>query len=349
MSGISLIFLPCELIWLIIEDLASEKALNMLSQANHQYYEALSPYRYEYNARYGNASALLWAATHGLLMIAKKSLQYGAYAKGTIIKDPSGYTPLSLASKNGHEAIVKLLLASIPNLLRPDWDDTEISLTKAAKHGRVGVVNQFLTWEGFKPVDIEHQGGLALMTAVRYRQEEAIKVLLADGRIDPNFVEDGDMTPLWAATCEDDTDMMKLLLQDHRVDVNIRFSYGRTYLTEAIRNCWHESVEALLNHSNTDINFQEGWGMTPLLVAVITRQPDIVKTLLAWDEVRLDLEDRDGDAPLSLAVNRGYTDIVELLDTKIKSLNSRPKTTSALEFETRSQDRVDTAIPRSSS
>ncbi|KAF2844467.1 hypothetical protein T440DRAFT_358517, partial [Plenodomus tracheiphilus IPT5] len=70
-----LLGLPAELIRHIYEnDLQSECDLNALAQTSHFLYGCVNPFLYTHNTKSSGSSALSWAATHGVIDTARKSL-----------------------------------------------------------------------------------------------------------------------------------------------------------------------------------------------------------------------------------------------------------------------------------
>jgi ankyrin repeat protein len=96
-------------------NLDSERDISTFAQTNSRLYNFLVPYLYCHNALRSQSSALLWAAKHGQEVTGQRSLGERANVQAT---DKEGRTPLLLATENGHEAVVKLLLDKGAHLAR---------------------------------------------------------------------------------------------------------------------------------------------------------------------------------------------------------------------------------------
>jgi hypothetical protein len=73
----SLMQLPNELLLMIAEEIKDRWTLGALARTNMRLYHLCNGILYDYNARFGNSSALLWAALTGNLATAKLSLVNG--------------------------------------------------------------------------------------------------------------------------------------------------------------------------------------------------------------------------------------------------------------------------------
>src|SRR5204862_3383637 len=98
-----------ELLLCISENLESERDINALTRTNRHLYSLLNAYLYRRNVQKFGSSALLWAAAVGQELTAQRLLREGANIQATG-DNAIGWrvTPLFLAVKNSHEAVVKL-------------------------------------------------------------------------------------------------------------------------------------------------------------------------------------------------------------------------------------------------
>lgn len=137
--------LPNELLQSIAENLQSTWHVNALVRTSTRLYSLLNSFLYRYDMQKCGSSALLWAATHGK---AATALNHEADVQTL---SESSRTPLILTASNGHEAAVKLLLATE----RVDLNSTDFesmsSLFGAAWYGHEAVVKLLLATEGIDP------------------------------------------------------------------------------------------------------------------------------------------------------------------------------------------------------
>jgi hypothetical protein len=151
-------------------------------------------------------------------------------------------TGLHLASENGHEAVVKLLLETKADVNVQDND-----------------------------------GGTALYLAARHGHEAVVKLLLeakADVNVQDNYVG---VTALHRAALNGHEAVVKLLLEA-KTDVNVRNDYGMTALYLAARH-GHEAVVKLLLEAKADVNMQDIDGVTALHLAASNGHEAVVKLL----------------------------------------------------------------------
>ncbi|KAH0563399.1 hypothetical protein GP486_002033 [Trichoglossum hirsutum] len=160
-----------------------------------------------------------------------------------------GQTPLSWAAERGHEAVVKLLLAT--EKVDVDSKDTEYGRTPlswAAERGHEAVVKLLLATE---KVDVDSKdteyGRTPLSWAAERGHEAVVKLLLATEKVDVDSKDtEYGRTPLsWAAERGHEA-VVKLLLATEKVDVDSKDTeYGRTPLSWAAER-GHEAVVKLL-------------------------------------------------------------------------------------------------------
>ena len=193
----------------------------------------------------------------------------------------SGISPLLLASYNGHQEIVDLLLP-----WKPDLDLFEASaLGKLARVMELIVESpervNAISPDGFSPLGLAaffghpkiiayliEQGAnvnapsknpmrvCPLHSAVAYRQSsvayEIAEMLLAHGA-DPNVFQGGGWTPLHAAAVHGQLALAKLLLV-HGADVNAVSENGKTPLQMAAHSENQKMIELLRRHGAEEKN-----------------------------------------------------------------------------------------------
>jgi ankyrin repeat protein len=267
---------------------------------------------------YYGETPLWWAAVDGHEAVVKLLLA----ADGRVdpdSKSKSGQTPLSWAAQKGHEAVVKLLLAD--SRVDPDsrYKNGRTPLSLAAVKGHEAVVKLLLADHRVNPDSKEKNGRTALSLAAAKGNEAVVKLLLADDRVDPDSkatseYNDG-WTPLsWVAEKGHEA-VVKLLLTDHRVNPDSKEKNGRTALSLAAAKGHGAVVKLLLADDRVDVDSKDKNGRTPLSLAAAKGHEAVVKLLLADSRVDPDSKYKNGRTPLSLAAAKGHEAVVKLLLT----------------------------------
>lgn len=224
----------------------------------------------------------------------------------------SGLTQLSWASRNGLEALVRLLLSkdSVDPNLKDNNGRTPLSW---AAEGGCAVV-QLLLENGKVEVDTkDNDGRTPLLWAAKRGNEAIVKLLLETGKTDVNVKVFGDGTPLsWAARLGHEA-MLKLLLKADKVDVNKRDGYGWTPLCWATEKGNEAIVKLILETGKADINAIDKYGQAAFMVAAMKGREAVIKLLLETGKVDINLRDDFGWTPLMSAVKGGHEAVVKLL------------------------------------
>jgi hypothetical protein len=159
--------------------------------------------------------------------------------------DSHGHTPLIYATKNGHEAIVIILLATGQvNVDSKDrWGQTPLSF--AAEGGHKAIVT-ILSATGQVNVDSKDQEGRTpLSYAARGGHKAIVTVLLATGQVDVDSKDRRGRTPLSFAAGGGHEAIVTVLLATGQVDVDLKDQWGRTPLSFAAGG-GHKAIVTIL-------------------------------------------------------------------------------------------------------
>lgn len=261
---------------------------------------------------------LAWAASLGHDTVLRSLLAIDAIPVRSLNrKDAQGQTPLSLAAINGHQAVVKLLLAKSAN---PDTPDKKhrTPLMLAAMNGHDNVVRLLLekhdpSKRNHPSVIVDLDGRTPLMVAATKGHEAVVKLLLANDQVDVNCQDyDGRTSLSWAAAAGDEA-VVKLLLAKETVHADHTDSFGRTPLSLAASNGHEAVVRLLLNIEGIQADYADSWGQTPLFYAAQHGHEAVVRLLLNIEGAQADHANRSGRTPLSLAAYHGHEAVVHLL------------------------------------
>ncbi|KAK2762720.1 hypothetical protein FQN54_000894 [Arachnomyces sp. PD_36] len=217
-------------------------------------------------------------------------------------RDSYHRTPLAWAAENGHEAVVKLLLA------RKDVDigfkkiSAEVPFITSSGYGHEAVVSLPLARDGVHPDFKDRQEGAPFIIASEHGHEVVVKVPPAREDVDPDLEYRREETPLSIASAYGHEAIVKLLLEKG-ADVNAGSKNNTTPLMRASSN-GHEAVVKLLLDKSADANAGSKSNWTALMRASSDGHEAVVKLLL--DEgADVNASDRHGRTALMLASPRG--------------------------------------------
>ena len=163
------------------------------------------------------------------------------------VEPKKGQTALVLASRGGHAAVVKTLLAC-----------KEVEVNKADLNGYT-----------------------ALHIAAEKGKPAVVQLLLAHTAVDPNQADQAGHTPLFSAAYVGNDVIVQLLLSREDLDVNrAGQALGRTPLYIAAQFGNDEVVRLLLAHPAAEVDQPSLKGATPLLVACLANSTAAALALL---------------------------------------------------------------------
>ena len=231
---------------------------------------------------------------------------------------------LGIASENGQEAMVELLLATDKVELNSKDKRGHTPLCRAARNGHEAVVRLLLA-TGQVDIDAkDNSGQTALLWAAQNGNEAVVKLLLETGKIEVDLKDVLRQTPLSQAAQNGHEIVVKLLLETSKVEVNLEDMLRQTPLSQAAQNGHKAVVKLLLETSKVEINSKDELCRTPLSWAAQNGHEAVIKLLLETSKVEVDLEDRLGQTPLSQAAQNGNEAVVKLLlETGKVKINSK--------------------------
>lgn len=308
-------YLPLELICAIVGYFDTDKDINSFVRTCCHLYK-VNDILYLHNAVYGQMSALLWAARHGILNTALYSLDASCGVSNTI---HTIYQALPLAVRGKHTVVARILLSQKEVDVNIQHWENQYQKT------------QYLYQDQYQELHrrTHYQFCVTLLAmAARSGQVKIVK-LLSMKNIDPDLGDESGLSPIAYAGCNGQYAVVKILLNAPTVDPNLKDCTGRTPLYWTINNGSEATASLFLLHPDVDINaavdgnhkLKKGW--TPLMAAVDRKFTELVELLL--DMPGIDAERRCcyGKTVLHLAAIDGLEDIVRLL--LAKGVNPDPK------------------------
>ncbi|PNY29899.1 Ankyrin repeat domain-containing protein 50 [Tolypocladium capitatum] len=326
----------------VASHLESEKDINALARTNRRIHYLLDHDLYRRNARESGGSALQWAASRGRELTAQFAIAAGADVNAA---DPSGRTPLSLATRKDRGNIAKLILAT-GRVDRDSRDSRGRTPLFHAVRSRSPCTLKLLLARGFDPQGRDRDGWTPLLYAAKSGNNKGIvELLLASGRVNPDSKDSKGCGPVVLAARAGDEEVVKLLLpmmkyrdghpafggvlraaavngldsvvkallESDRVHVDARNAVGRTAFSRAAGSGQDSVVKLLLESGRADADSRDDGGLTVLGYAAKRGHATTVKLLLNSGKVTAEPRDLSGRTPLSYAAERGHHEVVETL------------------------------------
>jgi len=123
-------------------------------------------------------------------------------------------------------------------------DSPEAILLHAARFGDLKVVEGLIKQPGINP-NCSHHSHTPILIAAAMGQVEAVEILLASERVDPNFRNNLGWTPLMTAAAQGHREIVRVLLSADRVDPHILNHKSRTALDVAT-NAGHTRIARII-------------------------------------------------------------------------------------------------------
>ncbi|AHF74492.1 ankyrin repeat family protein [Candidatus Sodalis pierantonius str. SOPE] len=217
--------------------------------------------------------------------------------------DENNYTPLQLAIKNGHLAVVETLLSHNASLAVVTQDRNATVLHLAAHAGCPEVLLLLADVDRGLVNQKDSCGWTPLMIATQWPDPTLCSILLNVTGINVNLTNRYHQSALWLATAHGNKKVFDRLLQCQDVDVNIADNYNNTALMEVVRKGKNCRLKQLLKNTSIDINRQDNRHQTALMLAIEHNKPRMFDSLLAAEGQDPSLPGWYGETALYMAVN----------------------------------------------
>ncbi|KAJ9658996.1 hypothetical protein H2198_003425 [Neophaeococcomyces mojaviensis] len=232
-------------------------------------------------------------------------------------RDSQGQRPLGYAASQGHEELVRLLLAHKADI-NAKSEDGWTALHEAALRGHEAVVRLLLAHKADVNAKAKH-GGTALHGAALGGHEAVVRLLLAH-KAGVNAKAKHGGTALHGAAGGGHEAVVRLLLA-HKAGVNAKAKHGGTALHGAALG-GHEAVVRLLLAHKADVNAKAEDGWTALHGAALGGHEAVVQLLLAH-KADINAKGEDGWTALHEAALRGHEAVVRLLLAHKADVNAK--------------------------
>ena len=241
--------------------------------------------------------------------------------------DRNGRTPLFIASSQGYDGLVELLLRKdkTGNLRLQKDDSGQLPIHIAAKNGHLATLKALLNHDETSLVKEDREGHTPLALAAcgnSKNHAETVKLLIQRGA-ELSHKQLNGATPLHqAAQCGNELSIKYLLGEDcniptgEKVDIDGRNSSRATALSLAAAEGHESVVELFLKHGAQDLGKAVNPGDRDLLSWVAGHgMTEALKSLLMVSGIIVDSIDGHYRTPLSWAAGNGHSDVVtQLLD-----------------------------------
>ncbi|KAF0686272.1 Aste57867_21878 [Aphanomyces stellatus] len=277
-------------------------------------------------------TALMYACEGGHVDIVNRLIaQPKLRAFYTTSENDSG---LVVASRNGHTAVVVLLLS------KPGADDDATlghqALFWASRNGHVDVVNVLLSTsvdvngfydeppeEGNRFSGLFRKGQTALQAACRHHHTSVVALLLAHADIDVNVKDDEGLTPLMNACSRAPDELIALLLRHTKLNVNMIGPVGDTALDIAVQSGRSSIVQLLVQHPAINVNIVDDAGNTPLVHACLMGDLKVMSALTQHPKIDLGIQNKAGSTVFTIASMMGKPELRQFLRAKQRELKKR--------------------------
>lgn len=297
--------LPNELLLMIAKSLDCQSSLNAFARINHHFHDLFNSFLYAYNVQHHGGDALHWAATHGQLETAQKSLRQGAQIESQATKKNRAtgvpHRPLYEAALQGHAKMVAFLVENGAGIYAPTYcGGFDSASTVAVFRNRSSVLRALLD-HGLDPnFDATKHGHSLLEIAASGGSHSRLGVtkVLVEAGADLEALSAHSQTPLQTA-CKYEPEVVRYLIEKG-ANSNVRGAGGHTLLQLAAIGGNIKVVEVLLE-LGFDQNSRDDGGHNALQTACYSGRLEVAKLLLE-NGADINSKTNSGSTPLILAV-----------------------------------------------
>lgn len=264
------------------------------------------------------------AAREGHSAVIEVLLRMGAEVNTRSTYQTNEKTPLIFAAENGKEDACKVLLEAGAEVDVKN-SDGDTALFRAATRGFPNIIEQLLKKNAY--VNMKNSTGwTALHAAIQSPSSFAVTNLLLDAKADANVKNDYGSTPVVLAAQTGRTNVIRLLLKAG-ADPKVTNRSGSTSLHRAAAAGHLDTVKVLVEEGKADCNGAKDDGSTPLYMAALYGHTSTVKYLIGITK-NIDSQGPESASPLAAAsmveeANKdGYLSTAKLLISKGADVNS---------------------------
>ncbi|RDW78859.1 ankyrin repeat domain-containing protein [Aspergillus mulundensis] len=300
---------PTEIVLLVAESIPLERDLSSLTRTNRRLHSLLSTILLKNNMQNSDSSSLYWAARNGKLVHVQRMVELGADVSATA----DGLSPLDHAVCEGHADVVKYLLEKGAPYR---WSETRpwTPLCAAAAAGFTEIVQILLDHHGPERGTQKEDDLKALKDSPSWANWRVVKSLFHTNLAGIERERFEYTVPLFMAIAGGHCETAEVLMKDKRVDVNYRDRVDRSPLIWALSH-GHENLVTPLLQNGADANVQNrDTGETLLVTAIREHKLSLLRSYLAQGVVDPNLTDRNFRTPLWAALDSWHrTDILQEL------------------------------------
>lgn len=259
------------------------------------------------NVNVKNKYSLLYSVSEfGCIKCVEKLIKAGADVH---FKAGDKMNVISIASRNEHFDIVKVLLDAGADPNSTCFKEEQTPLIEASVCGNVKIISELLS-RGANINYRDKRGDAALLFAVGWNEKDAVELLLASGA-DIDIANNNGVLPITMALKRRNIDMVKILIKAG-ADVNVTDSNRDNIPMRYIKTIPTNLFMELLNAKNLNINHVNKKNETLLFLAIKIYPKNHIEKILKRG-ADPNFVNKDGDSLLIMAIKGYYRNESELL------------------------------------